>query len=206
MRVWTHLYVICALKISYIIIIIIIIINQSCLRSTGKLACELLLVKLNRRQSAMEPWGHGRLIPTIVDGPRLSPTAPDYRRRSPTIANKRNEAQTVAAVPIANFLRLSCNIGDFLVAVCLCFETSPGADPFTWKLVLFTCKWTNIFMWIKRVSIRKTLYWDSLWNRGEISCYNFRKTGFRCKRDVTCTRLFRLSDRRRTCCLWTRPK
>lgn len=147
-----------------------------------------------------------RRYPTITDSPRLSPTAPDYRRRSPTIANKRNEAQTVAAVPIANFLRLSCNIGDFLVAFCLCFETSPGADPFTWKLVLFTCKWTNIFMWIKRVSIRKVLYWDSLWNRGEISCYNFRKTGFRCKRDVTRTRLFRLSDRRRTCCLWTRPK
>ena len=32
-------------------------------------------------------------------------------------------------------------IGDFWVAFRLCFKASPSANPFIWKLVLFTCKW-----------------------------------------------------------------
>ena len=39
-------------------------------------------------------------------------------------------------------------IGDFRVAFRLCFKASSRVKPFIWKLVLFTCKWTNIYMWI----------------------------------------------------------
>ena len=35
-------------------------------------------------------------------------------------------------------------MGDFRVAFHFCFKESPGATPFIWKLVLFTCKWTKI--------------------------------------------------------------
>ena len=35
-------------------------------------------------------------------------------------------------------------IGDFWAAFRLCFKASPGAKPFIWKLVLFTCKWVKI--------------------------------------------------------------
>ena len=31
-------------------------------------------------------------------------------------------------------------VGDFRVAFRLSFKASPGAKPFIWKLVLFTCK------------------------------------------------------------------
>ena len=46
-------------------------------------------------------------------------------------------------------------IGDFRVVFRLCFKVSPSAKPFIWKLVLFTCKWTEICMWIKLISIWK---------------------------------------------------
>ena len=45
-------------------------------------------------------------------------------------------------------------IGDFRVAFRLCFKASPSAKPFTWKLV-FTCKWTKIYVWINLISIWK---------------------------------------------------
>ena len=35
------------------------------------------------------------------------------------------------------------------------------------ELFLFTCKWTNICMWIKLMFTWKALHWASLWNRGE---------------------------------------
>ena len=46
-------------------------------------------------------------------------------------------------------LELVKPIGDFRVTFRLCFKASPGAKPFIWKLVLFTCKFGFIFMWIK---------------------------------------------------------
>ena len=52
-------------------------------------------------------------------------------------------------------------IGNFWVAFRLCFKASPSAKLFIWKLVLFTCKFWFIFMWIKLISIWKA------WNRGE---------------------------------------
>ena len=58
-------------------------------------------------------------------------------------------------------------IGNFRVAFCLCFKVSPSVKPFIWKLVLFTCKWTNICMWIELISIWKASHQDSLWNRGK---------------------------------------
>ena len=48
--------------------------------------------------------------------------------------------------------RYRCNalpIGDFRVSFRLCFKARPSAKPFIWKLVLFTCKWTKMCMWIK---------------------------------------------------------
>ena len=53
------------------------------------------------------------------------------------------------------------------VAFRLCFEASPSAKPFIWKLVLLTRKFCFIYMWIKLISIRKASYLDSPWNRGE---------------------------------------
>ena len=47
------------------------------------------------------------------------------------------------------------SIGDFRVAFRLCFKASPSTKPFIWKLVLFTCKWTKICVWIKLISIWK---------------------------------------------------
>ena len=56
---------------------------------------------------------------------------------------------------------------------------SPSAKPFIWKLVLFTCKWTKLCVWIKLIFRWKALHWDSLWNRGNrqlrnelLRCYN----------------------------------
>ena len=46
-------------------------------------------------------------------------------------------------------------IGDLRVVFRLCFKASPNAKPFIWKLVLFTCKWTKIGVWIKLISIWK---------------------------------------------------
>ena len=57
-------------------------------------------------------------------------------------------------------------ITHFQVVFRLCFKVSPCAKPFTWKLVLFTCKWTKLCMWIKLIFIWKAFPWDSLWNRG----------------------------------------
>ena len=54
-------------------------------------------------------------------------------------------------------------IGDFQVVFSLCFKASHSAQPFIWKSVLFTCKWTKIGIWIKL----KVLHQDSLWNRGK---------------------------------------
>ena len=54
-------------------------------------------------------------------------------------------------------------IGDFWVTFCLCFKASPSAKPFIWKLVLFTCKWTKICVWIKLISIWNASHLDSLW-------------------------------------------
>ena len=46
-------------------------------------------------------------------------------------------------------------IGNFQVAFRLCFKASPSAKPFIWKLVLFTCRFWFICMWIKLISIWK---------------------------------------------------
>ena len=62
--------------------------------------------------------------------------------------------------------------GDFRVAFCLCFKASPSAKHFIRKLVLFTCKWTKIFVWIKLISIWKASHSDSLSNRGEMQLGN----------------------------------
>ena len=69
-------------------------------------------------------------------------------------------------------------IGDFWVAFRLSFKASPRAKPFIWKLVLFTCKWTKICMWIKLIFIWKASHLDSLWNRGEIQLGNRPFSGF----------------------------
>ena len=45
------------------------------------------------------------------------------------------------------------SIGDFRVAFCLCFKVRPSAKPFTWKLVLFRCKFWFIYIWIRLISI-----------------------------------------------------
>ena len=37
-------------------------------------------------------------------------------------------------------------------------EVSPSVKPFIWKLVLFTCKFWFIYMWMKLISIRKALH------------------------------------------------
>ena len=58
-------------------------------------------------------------------------------------------------------------IGDLRVAFRFCFKASPSAKSFIWKLVLFTCKWTELHIWIKLICISKALHLDSLWNRGE---------------------------------------
>ena len=63
-------------------------------------------------------------------------------------------------------------IGDFRVAFRLCFKASPCEKPFIWKLVLFTCKWTKICVWIKLISIWKASHLDSLWNRGKMQLGN----------------------------------
>ena len=52
-------------------------------------------------------------------------------------------------------------IGDFWVTFRLCFKASPGAKPFIWKLVLFTCKFWFIYIWIKLISIWKASHKDS---------------------------------------------
>ena len=57
-------------------------------------------------------------------------------------------------------------IGKFWVAFHLCFKASPSAKPFIWKLVLFTCKWTKMCVWIKLIYIWKASHWDSFWHRG----------------------------------------
>ena len=49
-------------------------------------------------------------------------------------------------------------IGNFRVVFCLCFKASPSAKPFIWKLVLFTCKWTKICVWIKLIFILEIRY------------------------------------------------
>ena len=48
-------------------------------------------------------------------------------------------------------------IGHFRVLLCLCFETSLSAKPFTWKWVLHANQ---------RHFIRMVLHLDSLWNKG----------------------------------------
>ena len=58
-------------------------------------------------------------------------------------------------------------IGNFWVAFPLCFKASPSAKPFMWKLVLFTCRFWFIYMWIKLISIWKALHQDLLCNRGK---------------------------------------
>ena len=52
---------------------------------------------------------------------------------------------------IQGLFKTSSQIDDFRVAFRLCFN----AKSFIWKLVLFTCKWTKICMWIKLISIWK---------------------------------------------------
>ena len=61
----------------------------------------------------------------------------------------------------------SSTVGDFRVAFQLCFKASPGAKPFIWELVLFTCKCWFIYIWIKLIFIWKASHYDSLWNRGK---------------------------------------
>ena len=57
--------------------------------------------------------------------------------------------------PMRDYNFIIYPIGDFRVVFRLCFKASPSAKPFLWKLVLFTCKWTTICMWIKLISIWK---------------------------------------------------
>ena len=46
-------------------------------------------------------------------------------------------------------------IDHFRVAFRLCFKARPSAKPFMWKLLLFTCKWTKICLWINLIPIWK---------------------------------------------------
>ena len=46
---------------------------------------------------------------------------------------------------------------DFWVAFGLCFKASPSAKSFIRKLILFTCKFGFIYMWIKLIFIWKVL-------------------------------------------------
>ena len=55
-----------------------------------------------------------------------------------------------------SFCSQKLRIGDFRVVFRLCFKVSPSAKPSIWKLVLFTCKFWFIHMWIKLISISKT--------------------------------------------------
>ena len=77
-------------------------------------------------------------------------------------------------------------ISDFRVAVHLCFKASPSAKPFVWKLILFTCKWTKICLWIKLISIWKVLHLDSLWDRGEMQLGNCLLENFWVLRKLIC--------------------
>ena len=59
------------------------------------------------------------------------------------------------------------SIGHFWVVFHPFQSESGSAKPFIWKVVLFTCKWTRICMWIKLISIWKASHYNSLWNRGK---------------------------------------
>ena len=41
------------------------------------------------------------------------------------------------------------------VVLCLCFKARPTVKPFIWTLVLFTCKWTKICVWINLIPYKK---------------------------------------------------
>ena len=56
-------------------------------------------------------------------------------------------------------------IGDFQVVLHLCFKASSSSKRLIWKLVLFTCKFWFIYMWIKLIFLWKALHLDSFWNR-----------------------------------------
>ena len=68
--------------------------------------------------------------------------------------------------------RDSSIIGHFWVAFCLCFKTSPGAQPFIWKLVLparsCLANQTNFH--------KKVMHQDSFWNRGKRQLRNGLKS------------------------------
>ena len=57
-------------------------------------------------------------------------------------------------VTTARHFDIRAAMGDFGVAFHLCFKASPIVKLFIWKLVLFTCQWSKICMWIKLISIR----------------------------------------------------
>ena len=58
-------------------------------------------------------------------------------------------------------------IGDFRAAFRFGFKPSPSTKSLIWKSVLFTCKWTQIWVWIELISIWTVSQLDSLWNSGE---------------------------------------
>ena len=52
-------------------------------------------------------------------------------------------------------VRVSYTVGDFRVVFHLCFKViGPSAKPFKWKLVLFTCKFWFIYMWITKLYMK----------------------------------------------------
>ena len=75
------------------------------------------------------------------------------RWKKPTHTKK-----TYNSTKVLVWFRHIYTIGDFRVAFRLCFKASPSAKPFIWKLVLFTCKWTKICIWIKLISTWKALH------------------------------------------------
>ena len=77
------------------------------------------------------------------------------RRKSPALNIVVELSTFLQYVPLGQNRSMIKRIGDFRVAFRLCFKASPSAKPFIWKLVLFTCKWTKICVWIKLISMWK---------------------------------------------------
>ena len=107
--------------------------------------CSLKMASFPLPAASTKPWDQGQR-------PELScPT--NLRSEDEEISHfKRTQLKNTSHTLIITHYK---HLGDFQVAFRLCFKASPSAKPFLWKLVLFTCKWTKICVWIKLISIWK---------------------------------------------------
>ena len=86
---------------------------------------------------------------------------PAYYYKKITVSYNNNNNKIIITFIYCTLARKENNnkiIGDFRVAFHFRFKERPSAKPFIWKLVLFTCKWTKIYVWIKLISIWKALH------------------------------------------------